>query len=182
MPFNYGDPQGDPPYNYYITYQVPGDPTYYKVRQLVRFPDSGKPAWYSPTGTPPDPANPGDQQYYITNPSASVDPNRLCGSQVCPPTHYGSKTIIFRKGNEVDIGKLKYKRMLYDACNTGNYYLDTFHHGLMFFTVIGSGGESTFIYLKAYLQGKTDQEIWKLMQDVHPAYDYYDFNKRPSEQ
>ncbi|MGQ9570395.1 MAG: hypothetical protein ACUVUQ_06055, partial [Thermodesulfovibrionales bacterium] len=182
MPFNFGDPQGDPPYNYYITYQVPGDPTFYKIRNLQRFPDSGKPAWYSSNGIPPEPANSSDQQYYITNPNASVDPNRLCGSRVCPPVHYGYKTIIFRKENEVEIEKLKYKRMLYDSCISANYYLDTFHHGLVFYTVTGSGGGGTAIYLKAYLEGKSDQEIWELMQAFQACYDYYDFNKRPSEQ
>ena len=44
MPFDFGDPNGDPVYNYYPTYQVPGDPTYHKIETvhnsaIERFPD-----------------------------------------------------------------------------------------------------------------------------------------------
>jgi hypothetical protein len=54
MPYVFNDPDEDPPYNYYITYQVPGDPKHYKVETvrnsgIERFSDSGKPAWYSET-------------------------------------------------------------------------------------------------------------------------------------
>ena len=72
MPYDWGDPNGDPAYNYYPTYQVPGDPTYYKIETvhnsaIERFPDWGGPAWYDPNGNPPDPTNPDHLQYYITN-------------------------------------------------------------------------------------------------------------------
>lgn len=73
-PYNFGDPRGNPPHNYYLTYQVPGDPTFYKIETartaaLTRFPDSGKPAWYSSTGTLPNPSNPSHLQYFIRNTS-----------------------------------------------------------------------------------------------------------------
>jgi hypothetical protein len=182
MPYVHGDPQGDPPYNYYITYQVPGDSMFYKVRGLRRFPDSGKPAWYSADGGLPSPANPDHLQYYITNTDTSPVTN-LCGSRICPRPHYGKKTIVFRSGLDVEIAKLKYKRMLYTSCTSGIYYLDTFHRGLMFYSVVGvGGGPSTMAYLKAYLEGKSDHEIWEIMQAAEPAWDYYDFSKRPSEQ
>jgi len=78
MPYDFGDPRGDPPYNYYLTYQVPGDSTYYRIETvrnsaIERFPDSGKPAWYSPIGQRPNPANDNHRQYYITN-SAAFSP------------------------------------------------------------------------------------------------------------
>ncbi|MDO8303721.1 MAG: PKD domain-containing protein, partial [Sedimentisphaerales bacterium] len=69
MPYTFEE--GMPPYNYYVTYKLPGDPNAYKVElangsNLERFSDSGVPAWYSPTGTPPDPnLNP---EYFIINP------------------------------------------------------------------------------------------------------------------
>lgn len=70
MPYDFGDPQGNPPYNYYLTYLVAGDPTHYRIElngsYLERFPDSGVAAWYSPQGIKPDPKN--NQEYYITNP------------------------------------------------------------------------------------------------------------------
>jgi len=181
MPYVHGDPQGDPPYNYYITYQVPGDTTYYQVRGIQRFPDSGKPAWYSPIGAPPSPANPDHLQYYITNTDNSPV-TRLCGTRICPRPHYGSKTIVFRKELEVDQAKLKYKRMLYCSCTTGSYYMYAFHRGFMFYSVLAAGGTAAPVYLKAYLEGKSDHEIWKEMQAVDPKFDYYDFSKRPSEQ
>jgi PKD repeat protein len=72
MPYDFNDPAGLPPYNYYITYQIPGDDTYYLVERsdggfIERFPGCGVPAWYSPEGLPPDPdLNP---EYFIVNPS-----------------------------------------------------------------------------------------------------------------
>ncbi len=59
MPHTFAE--GMPPYNYYITYKVPGDPVLYRVElsdgtYLQRFPASGVPAWYSASGLAPDPA------------------------------------------------------------------------------------------------------------------------------
>ncbi|BBO77678.1 hypothetical protein DSCW_50950 [Desulfosarcina widdelii] len=73
MPYDFDDPNGDPAYNYYITYQVPGDSTHYKIENsrhapIERFSDWGGPAWYSPDGIEPDPTIPDEQQYFITNP------------------------------------------------------------------------------------------------------------------
>jgi hypothetical protein len=182
MPYIHGDPQGDPPFNYYITYQVPGDPTFYKVRGLQRFPDSGKPAWDSTSnGISPSPSNPDHLQYYITNTDTSPV-TQLCGTRICPRPHYGSKTIVFRKENEIDKDKLKYKRMIYVSCSTGIYYLDTFQHGIMFYSVSGTGGDPAYVFLKAYLEGKSDYEIWRLIQDISSVFDYYDFSRKPSEQ
>ena len=55
MPYDFNDPRGDPPYNYYLTYQVPGDPTWYKIETvdnsaLERFPGCDKPAWHAADG------------------------------------------------------------------------------------------------------------------------------------
>jgi len=70
-PYDWNDPAGrTPPYNYYLTYTLPGDPTHYRVetssggQYIQRFPGGG-PAWYSPDGSPPDPVlNP---EYFIVN-------------------------------------------------------------------------------------------------------------------
>jgi hypothetical protein len=37
-------------------------------------------------------------------------------------------------------------------------------------------------YLKAYVEGASDYEIWQVLQAIEPLYDYYDFRKKPSEQ
>ena len=69
MPYDFGDPRGNPPYNYFLTYQVPGDPNNYRIEidgnYLERFPDSGVPAWYSPDGLEPDPVD--NPEFFITN-------------------------------------------------------------------------------------------------------------------
>ncbi|MGB9730131.1 MAG: hypothetical protein ACPL1B_09750 [Thermoprotei archaeon] len=311
MPYDFGDPRGDPPYNYYITYRVPGDPTFYKVETVrnsarVRFPDTDRPAWYSPTGLSPNPDNSDHLQYYIVNPdtsfessgrwltfndlqgfydvhfcrtiaktgselsrwnftiqeagyynvyawwpasslnSASViytvyhssgsnnivvdqtvngnkwnklgefyfnvgeysveltnsslsgnvvadaikithrdDPtiyDKIIDNSYCPKTHYGSKTILFRRELEVEPEKFKYKRMFYDACTVSSYYLDTFHRGIMFYTVASSNTRGIYLYLNAYWEGKSDREIWEILQDFQPLYDYYNFDKLPWEQ
>jgi len=68
MPYDFSG--GLPPYNYYLTYTLPGDPTAYRIElsdgsYIERFPDASTPAWYSPDGSPPNPlANP---EYFITN-------------------------------------------------------------------------------------------------------------------
>jgi len=99
-----------------------------------------------------------------------------------PKTHFGSKTILFRSELEIPKEDLKYTRLFYNSCNTGNYYLDTFSHGLVYYTLNLSDAALSNPYLKAYLEGKNNQEIWELLQSIDPVYDYYDFSKTPSEQ
>ena len=308
MPHDFSDPNVDPPYNYYITYRINGD--LYKVESvnhgaIERFPDSGKPAWYSPDGRSPDPTNPDELQYFIVKEpgapslnvvgdwtwsreasgyfkenylyrpagtgqnmvewlftvqvpgyynilgwwpaasnhttSARYTVNHTAGSNtfvvnqtinggkwnqigqfyfgagnysvvladqassgrvvadgvritsvvsgvldkqidnmIYPITHYGSKTIVFRKGLEVQ--NMRYRQLFYESCNTGSYFLDTFNRGIAFFTVNDTSFLGFNAYLKAYLEGKSRHEIWTIMQSYEPVYDYYDFNKLPSEQ
>ena len=96
-----------------------------------------------------------------------------------PKTHYRSKTILFRKEMEIDKEQLRYTRMLYDSCNTGNYYLGTFNRGIMFYTLANSGSRGSVLYLRAYVEGKSDEQIWQIIQDFEPSYDYYNFNQAP---
>ena len=37
-------------------------------------------------------------------------------------------------------------------------------------------------YLENYVDGASDYELWQTIQAIEPLYDYYDFNKPPSEQ
>ena len=99
-----------------------------------------------------------------------------------PKRHYRSKTILFRKELEIPQTALRYRRLFYDSCNTGNYYLGTFNRGIVFFTLNNSYGLGFNEYVRAYLEGKSDREIWEIVQDYEPVWDYYDFNKPPSEQ
>lgn len=99
-----------------------------------------------------------------------------------PKSHYRSKTIVFRKDLEVAKENLRYSRLFYDSCNSGNYFLDTFNRGVVFYTVGDSTALGFHAYLQAYLEGKSDQEIWTIMQSYDSVYDYYDFSKTPSQQ
>jgi len=113
MPYDFHDPRGNPPYNYYNTYKIPGDPTHYKIESVhngapERFPGSGATPWYSPDGSTPSATNPSHAGYFITNTDTSGDYG-TCGANPCPKPHYGSRTIIFRKDLEIDVSKLKYR-------------------------------------------------------------------------
>ncbi|MDL2121667.1 MAG: PKD domain-containing protein [Deltaproteobacteria bacterium] len=99
-----------------------------------------------------------------------------------PKPHYSNKTMVMRKEMELDKEQLGYARLLYDSCNSGNYFLDTFNRGIVFYTLYNSDGKGFVPYLKAYLEGKSDQEIWEAIQAADPVYDFYDFNKYPWEQ
>ena len=101
-----------------------------------------------------------------------------------PKTHYRNKTLLYRKALEVNPADFKYARLYYGSCDSRIYYTDTFHRGITHFTQqssyysdIGMAG-----YLKAYVEGKSDYEIWQMLQSLEPIWDYYDFNKPPSEQ
>ena len=101
-----------------------------------------------------------------------------------PKTHYGSKTLLYRKELEVNPQDFKYARLFYGGCDTRVYYVDTFHRGIMHFSE-GSAADGDIemaAYLRAYLEGKSDYEIWQALQAIEPLFDYFDFSKPPSEQ
>lgn len=58
-------------YNYYLTYQRPGDSYHHIIydddnNPIERFPLSGKEPWFSTKGDKPDPLNPNHKKYFIT--------------------------------------------------------------------------------------------------------------------
>jgi PKD repeat protein len=99
-----------------------------------------------------------------------------------PLPHFENKTIVFRKALEIPKEELRYARMLYDSCSSGQYYVDTFNRGILFYTLTSSSSRGSVLYLKAYLEGKSDDEIWQVIQDYDPIYDYYNFDDPPWEQ
>lgn len=100
-----------------------------------------------------------------------------------PKSSYGGwvgKTMLKTKGMDIQYDQLKYGRMLYESCNSGDYYIQTLSHGLMYYTIATSGGTGSLTYLQLYLQGgKTDKEIWEAMQQTQACYDFYNFNLPP---
>jgi PKD repeat protein len=99
-----------------------------------------------------------------------------------PKVHYSSKTILCRKELEILPEEMRYTRMLYDSCNSGNYFLGTFHRGKMFYTLANSQTIAAPSYLRAYLEWMNDEEIWQTIQEIQYVYDYFDFDKLPTEQ
>jgi hypothetical protein len=155
-----------------------------------RFPDSEVPPWDFNWGSAPNPDNPNHVKYFIRNTKLDypwdevLEANEGCGpsrSRECPQPHYGKKTIIFPIKLDIDIERLKYKRIMLDMCSTCSYYPDTFHRGIMFCTTGTSGTRASFIYLKEYVRGRSDQQIWERLQRIHPIFEYFDFSK-PSPQ
>ena len=99
-----------------------------------------------------------------------------------PKPHYSNKLMVRQKTFDVDRANLRYTRLFYDSCNSGNYFLQVFNHGLVFYTLGNSNGSGFVPYFEAYIDGKTDQEIWEIIQQTNAVYDYYDFSKYPWEQ
>jgi len=175
MPYTFS--QGTPPYNYYVSYKIGS--TYYKIETanrsaMQRFPDSGKSPWFSSSGAAPSPSNSSHQKYFITN-SGSYS-----GGYAKP--HYKAKTIIFTKGNTLSLADLKYSKLMLNSCGSGYQYGEPFRHGIFFYTMTSVYGDNGVIFLRSYLQGKSDYNIWRDLQNVEPIYDYFDFSKAPSMQ
>ena len=170
MPHTFSE--GMPPYNYYITYRIPGDSTYYRVElsngsYLQRFPDSGIRAWYSSSGLAPNPS--ADKKYFITNTSTSTDPNK---------PHYGSKTIIYgNKGFEQS--ELKYSRMFYAACNSCQNHGGNFNRGIYFCTTSDSELYTAVYYLQYYIQGMSDSALLNLLNTYQNIHEMINFNLKP---
>ncbi len=313
MPYDFSDPHRDPAYNYYLTYEVPGDPTRYKIEPvpnsaLQRFPDSGFPAWYAADGSAPNSKNPQDRKYFIINTNeffqstgkwhTGVSPEGFYGSNylssttgtgtnqakwnfsistpgtyvvsaqwpllptnvtnaqyvvthaqgtttvsanqranggcwvalgtftfdagnysvllsdkaaaagvtivadairisastntsssdqiidnlASPKPHFGKKTVIAAGHSRLDPTKFRYKRLFYEGCLSGIYYLDVFHRGTAFYT-LGDSYLSVFeTYLREYLRGANDEQIWAAIQELEPVFDYYDFSLPPGKQ
>jgi len=101
-----------------------------------------------------------------------------------PPYHYGSRTILKRGPIEVDPSEMRYNRMFMLSCNSGSYYMQVMGRGLVFYslddTELGPGPGFS-LYLRAYLEGKSNDEILAILK-AKANFDYYDFNKRPDQQ
>jgi PKD repeat protein/uncharacterized protein YdeI (BOF family) len=150
MPFGFNDPKGAPAYNYYITYQVPGDPTHHRIETglysaLERFPDSQIEPWYSPTGTAPDPSNPNHIKYFIVVPGFF----RMVGvwiSDLIIPGFFGSGYNYLPAGAGANIAQWDFRIL-----ESGNYKVSAWWPGAPTnttaarYTITHSGGSSLVI-------------------------------------
>lgn len=96
-----------------------------------------------------------------------------------PKRHFSQKTMVKPKAVDITKDQLKFGRMLYGSCNSGDYYIQTLGHGLMFYTTATSSGEGSLAYLQMYLLGYSDEQIWETIQQIEASYDYYNFNLPP---
>ncbi len=99
-----------------------------------------------------------------------------------PKTHYSYKTLVYRKELEIDPANLRYGRMFYLSCDSGNYFIDTLNRGILFYTLNTTGmegGTGFSLYLQQYFQGRSDEQIWATLQSNDPVFDFYDFSKVP---
>jgi PKD repeat protein len=109
---------------------------------------------------------------------ASIYDKRI--DDVIPTKHYGNRTCLIRREDDIPKEEMKFRRMFYDSCNSGVYYLDTIGRGIVFYTVVSADASGHLLYLKGYMEGKSDQELWAIVQDHDPGkYDYYNFNQLP---
>ncbi|MDL1988909.1 MAG: PKD domain-containing protein [Deltaproteobacteria bacterium] len=101
-----------------------------------------------------------------------------------PKTHYRSKTLLFVNDLDIDPNDFKYSRLLYVGCDSGHYFTDTFKRGKMFYSLNTSstGPLPLLVYLRSYLEGKKDYEVWQDLQSLDPIFDYYYFDRPPFEQ
>jgi len=95
--------------------------------------------------------------------------------------YYGSYTILSAKGVTIPNEDLKYKRLFYSSCFSAEYFLGKFNRGKVYATFAHTGGwdNPCADYLKRYLQGQTDDEIYAWINSVYPIYEFYDFNQYP---
>jgi PKD repeat protein len=103
-----------------------------------------------------------------------------------PMPHYSTKTLLRVRDQDLDVKRedLKYARMFHGGCDSAHYYTYLFNRGIFHYSA-GTTSEGEYAmsdYLRAYVEGKSDYEIWQILQGSEPKYDFYNFNKPPSEQ
>ena len=159
MPYDFGDPSGPPPYNYYLTYKVPGDNTLYFIERpdgsrIERFDGCKKPAWAWPRGenVPPNPDIASERQYFITNPAPEYNHFSWVGTwnyAITPLDAYRSYNYQYR--NAGGSGLVNIATWTIVVNTAGNYevratwYFDTGNATNAKYTINHAGG-STIVY------------------------------------
>ena len=98
-------------------------------------------------------------------------------------THFGTtsygKTILDTNRIKIPDEELKYSRMFFATCNSCNYYVGTFHRGKLFCTTSDLHVRTSNDYLRYYLQGYSDEEILRRLNDNVNLHEFIDFGLKP---
>lgn len=98
-----------------------------------------------------------------------------------PLPHYENYTIIDGSRMKNESNNFQYKRLFFESCNVERYFLETFNHGVVFFTKGVSHSNGLLIYLYNYVNGKSDKEIIDALDEYQPkTYDFINFSKKPN--
>jgi len=100
---------------------------------------------------------------------------------VVPSYHYARKTCLLLREPDIRNDEMKFGRLFYDSCNSGNYYLGRMARGIIMYSVASSYGWAHLPYLEGYMHGLSDEELWVIANDDDPnKLDYYDFTQAPA--
>jgi PKD repeat protein len=96
---------------------------------------------------------------------------------------YGNKTALDARyiKDVVDPSKFKYKMIFFNTCFSGKYYMDSFHHGRMFYTNKNSeNGDDLAFIIRYVVNGYSDTQLLNFLNGRHPnLYEFYDFTQKP---
>ncbi len=129
-PYKFNNAKEELAYNYYLTYQVSGDPKYYKIldnenRPIERFPLSGKEPWFSIEGKKPDPSNPLHKKHFITGEQPAFIKNefRAFGNwqESRDSQGYYNENFLFSKKNTGG----KYAKWHFQVLQSGRYTISS---------------------------------------------------------
>jgi PKD repeat protein len=99
-------------------------------------------------------------------------------------SHFGTssygKTILNTARSRIPQDEIRHARMFYGSCNSCNYYVGTFHQGVMYCTTSDSDLYTAIDYLKYYLQGWTDQQIVERLDRQQNIHEVFNFNLKPT--
>jgi PKD repeat protein len=120
LPWGFENPNRAPAFNYYMSYQPPGDSTHYIIEtahnaRMERHVGSGVTPWFSSTGAIPDRNNPDHIKYFVAVPSFFVTEGTWIDDTVLPG-FYGSGYSYAPPGTGTNVASYHFRIL-----QSGNY-------------------------------------------------------------
>ena len=91
----------------------------------------------------------------------------------------GQKIAIDQSAYRMHPEDMKYSRLYWATCNSANYFLDTFKHGIVFCTTTSVENYTAVQYLQNYMQGLSDQDNLTKLNQIANVHAMVDFSKKP---